>query len=575
MPFIAFLIVVACGYLLHQYAPPDVRMINQLMTVAGWGVLLCLLPAPLAQRRTLRAASPLVVALAIVAGACAASWALGLQSRSPALPTVAMLVLAALLVLHGAAWGERRPVTLFRWLALALLLAAIANAAMAIVQFFVPDVHPGWLSADTAYAGRSTGYMAQPNHLAYLMLWALAALPTLALGSRGSRAVGAGLLLAGLLMLEGIVLSGSRGGLVGIGFLVAWGALDRRLPRPVRLALLASPLAALILWAGTQAVAAWAHLGVTGIAHVSNDITTFRLEIWRNAFMLIAQQPWLGVGWGEFNFAWTLTPIDYRPAGFVTNAHNLFVHLAVELGVPLTLLIVALLLVAAWKGVAAMRRLEGPGRVHAGLAVVMVGVIGLGSMLEFPLWYTYFLFPVAWAWGFLLGAGASPDVPAPAAPAAPAGAGEAPLRLWRVLGVMMIVAGFSAWADYLNVTAIFLPAKDAPQFAERVHRGQASPLFARYADFTAAMATRPRVAALPEIERSAHAMLDSKLMFVWADALAQHGEVDKARYVLARLREFRPPDIEGFYAPCSDPAVTAKPFQCEPPSRAYSWRDFR
>jgi hypothetical protein len=580
MPFLAFLIAIAAGFLLHQFDPPDVRMINQLMTVVGWGLVLCMLPAPLARRQTMRAASPLIIALAIVAGACASSWALGWQSRSPSLPTLAMLALAAMLVLHGAAWGECKRVDLLRWLGVALLIAGLGNAAMAIMQFFVPDIRPDWLLADNAFQGRSAGYMAQPNHMSFLMAWALAALPVLATWRRESRALQMLLLLAGLMLLEGIVLSGSRAGLVCILFLVVWGALERRLPRSVRLALLASPVAALVLWAGMHTVATSAGRAFVSMAHDPGDLTTYRLEIWRNAWALIAGQPWLGVGWGQFNFAWTLTPIAYRPAHFVNNAHNLFVHLATELGLPLGLLIAVLLLFAAWRGIAAVRQVEGPARANAGFAAVMIAVIGLGSMLEYPLWYTYFLFPVAWAWGFLLGAGANPRAPAPAPAAetaahAPATAGAVePLRLWRVLGVLMIVAGFSAWADYLNVTAVYLPAKDAPEFAERVRRGQASPLFARFADFTAAMATRPYSAAMPAIERSAHVLLDSKLMFVWATALAQTGEVDKARFVLARLREFKTPDVDGFFAPCKDAAPDAKPFQCDPPARSFGWREF-
>jgi O-antigen ligase len=578
MPLIAFMIAIAAGFLLHRSEPPDVRMINQLMTAAGWGVVLCLLPAPLARRKTVHATIPLLVVLAVLGSACAVSWTMGLQSRSPSLLTLATLALAALLVLHGAAWGEQRAVAILRWFAVAILVAGLGNAAMAIVQFLVPDVHPDWILADSAFAGRSAGYMAQPNHLALFLVWALTTLPVLALWRPNSRPVQQALMPAGLLLLEGVVLSGSRAGLLCILFLVGWGALGRGLQRPVRLALLATPVAALALWAATKALALWLDLGYIGVSHDAKDPTSFRFEIWRNAWTMISAQPWLGVGWGQFNFAWTLTPISYRPAGFVGNAHNLFIHLGVELGVPLALASAALLLFAAWKAVAPLRCLEVDVRVHAAFAVVMVAVIGLGSMLEYPLWYTYFLFPVAWLWGFLLGAGASGGQPAPAlAPAGstPAASGApAPLRLWRVLGAMMIVAALSAWADYLNVTAIYLPAKDAPEFAERVRRGQESPLFARYADFTAAMATRPYADALPAIRRSAHVLLDAKLMFVWANALAQTGEVDKARYLLSRLQEFHTTDLGEFMAPCRDASVATKPFQCEPPAHGFGWRDF-
>jgi O-antigen ligase len=41
---------------------------------------------------------------------------------------------------------------------------------------------------------------------------------------------------------------------------------------------------------------------------------------------LIAQHPWLGVGFGEFNFVWTLTPFPDRPVAFFDHAHNLMLQ---------------------------------------------------------------------------------------------------------------------------------------------------------------------------------------------------------------------------------------------------------
>jgi O-antigen ligase len=51
--------------------------------------------------------------------------------------------------------------------------------------------------------------------------------------------------------------------------------------------------------------------------------------------------------------AWTLTPLPGRPTAFFDHAHNLPLHLAAELGLPLALAVMALLLgafgSAAWR----------------------------------------------------------------------------------------------------------------------------------------------------------------------------------------------------------------------------------
>src|SRR3569833_2329770 len=50
-------------------------------------------------------------------------------------------------------------------------------------------------------------------------------------------------------------------------------------------------------------------------------------------------------------------------------------------------------------------------------AWVMVVLIAIHSLDEYPLWYAYFLLPAAWAWGFALGSGPAPARAAGGAPA--------------------------------------------------------------------------------------------------------------------------------------------------------------
>ena len=79
------------------------------------------------------------------------------------------------------------------------------------------------------------------------------------------------------------------------------------------------------------------------------------------------------------------------------------------------------------------------------------------------------------------------------------------------------------------------------------------------------------------LARATHYLLDTRITIAWAKALAERGEVDKARHLAARLREFRNPLSAEFFAECDKPLATAqeKPFQCEPPQRRYDYGDFR
>ena len=110
--------------------------------------------------------------------------------------------------------------------------------------------------------------------------------------------------------------------------------------------------------------------------------------------------------------------------------------------------------------------------------------------------------------------------------------------------------------------------------AERIVEGRHSWFFAHHADY-ALVTTLDGAGALPGVfDRSPHFLLDTRLMVAWAQGLAARGDVDRARHIAARLREFRNPGATDFFAPCDDAAVIDKPFQCSPPARAYAWRDF-
>ncbi|HYF21251.1 MAG TPA: Wzy polymerase domain-containing protein, partial [Ramlibacter sp.] len=94
-------------------------------------------------------------------------------------------------------------------------------------------------------------------------------------------------------------------------------------------------------------------------------------------------KPWTGWGWGELDFAhfMTLYPGD-RFCDILDNAHNLPLHLAVELGVPAALAVVVATAVLVWR--ARPWQETDPQRQFAW---AVLALIGLHSLVEYPLWY--------------------------------------------------------------------------------------------------------------------------------------------------------------------------------------------
>ena len=274
-----------------------------------------------------------------------------------------------------------------------------------MVQVFAPEWADGEWIAGTSLEGRASGNLRQPNHLSSLLLWSLVGALWLSESLEGKRLrlARAGLIALMVGFIFGLVLSASRTGMLGVLALAAWGALDSTLSRRSRLMLCMSPLIYALCWGG---LTTWAHLsghvfGGAARLRSETDISSSRFGIWSDTLGLIAQHPWFGVGWGEFNLAWSLTPFPHRPGAFFDHTHNLLLQWVVELGVPVATVVAALLSWAMWRAwCASCLSASAPDRERALLlraAWMMVLLVAWHSLLEYPLWYAYFLLPAAFA----------------------------------------------------------------------------------------------------------------------------------------------------------------------------------
>ena len=388
--------------LLAYNVSPSPTFLNQALAFALWAAFVVVTRPAAPGRGPL----PVWAAVALLAAAAAWAWLGAALPASLALSAIGSLAAAAVL-LAGGAGAQRRDAgadataqNFFAAFCWAWLVAGALNVAVAAIQVFFPDLADGDWIARSSLPGRAVGNLRQPNHLSSLLLWScIATVTLLELGRLGRRAAA----LTLTVLVFAVVLTASRTGLVSVLLLALWGGADRRLARHTRVLLLAAPLVYAATWWGMARWAALSSHSFGGAARLAeSDISGSRFGIWANTLALIEQQPWAGVGWGEFNFAWSLTPFPGRPTAFFDHTHNLPLQLAVELGLPLAAMVLALLSWGLWR--AARTAWATPGGVGAAqrCALVMVLMIGLHSLLEYPLWYAYFLLPAAWAWGFAL-----------------------------------------------------------------------------------------------------------------------------------------------------------------------------
>lgn len=552
--------------LLAYNLTPAATLFNQLLALAGWGAVLMLWsPLSTGWGRAMRGPAAAALALLAIAPAVSVAWrglplSLGLQATA-----VLVAALAVLLLAQGLQPAARSQAA--QALCWGLLLAGLGSVAVSLVQVFAPGWADGTWIARSGIPGRAVGNLRQPNHLASLMMWSAAA--AIYLGERRGWRAAMPALLFGFVFT--VVLSASRTGFIGVALLALWGLLDRRLSRTARLTLLATPLMLALSW---WLMSLWAEGGAHAFgaqARLAEGAgSPSRIAILANAWALIKASPLLGVGWGEFNFAWTLTPFPNRPIAFFDHTHNLPAQLAVELGLPWAGAVLALLLLAVWRALQGARRSQDPAEQRLRrMALMVVVAIGLHSLLEYPLWYAYFLLPAAFALGLAL------PLQAAAGKTGSGDAGGAPSLALPTLGAVLIAGSAYAVWDYSRIVSIYAPTAQAAPLAERIARGQTSLLFSHQADYAAATSLEPGPQALAAARRTAFNLIDARLLMHWSQSLAATGDLQSARFLVDRLREFHNPTTAGWLGECDALGASAAGYPCQPASGVVDWRRLR
>ncbi len=352
-----------------------------------------------------------------------------------------LLTVAALVTfLVGAAVGRQaaHQEGLLKLVMAAWLVAGGLSGLLALVQYsgFSGALAP-WVNGTPA--GEAFANLRQRNQFATLTSIALVALCVVVgqgwqvappqQAAQGPQAGGQpawgrwGLPMGLAVMLAvGNATSASRTGLaqwalVGLLFAV-WGLWRQPVVRGVWL--FAAAAYALAVWALPLTLGEAA--GSRGLlARLAGEVAgcSSRAVLWSNVWDLVTLRPWWGWGWGGLDRAHYLTLFSgQRFCDILDNAHNLPLHLAVELGLPVAAAVCGAFAWAAWRQ--RPWRASTPARQ---LGWGVMAVIGLHSLLEYPLWYG----PFALAFGVAVGlvwAGPAPGMvgPATGTPGGPGGA---------------------------------------------------------------------------------------------------------------------------------------------------------
>ena len=310
-------------------------------------------------------------------------------------------LLGALYVLWAAAlamlanrlvrvFGESTFAAALAWF---LVVGTLISALIGLIQLFglQTPLAPLMLPQLNGRIYANTG---QPNHLASYLCMGLVSTGYL----WSTRRLGTALAVTICAMaLAVLATSGSRAvWLYAAAFVVLSVAMSLLRPSTEARRLLAFSIAIV----GGLLAAQWLMAGL--VPHSSVAVETMgarvrtqgmsspiRMRFWSDAWIMFRGAPVFGVGFKQFawnNFLLTgQIPGTASDEGIIDHAHNLVFQIAAEFGVAGLIVLLGGL---GWWGWS-MRRTQIDPALWWMAAVL--GVLGLHSMLEYPLWYAYFL----------------------------------------------------------------------------------------------------------------------------------------------------------------------------------------
>jgi O-antigen ligase len=313
------------------------------------------------------------------------------------------LLWASLLLMLGRRLGQELGLTVVAdTVAWFVLAGGMLSALAGLIQHYQISTPVDFLIARKVSAA-VYGNLAQPNHYAAQIALALASV-TYLFGRRRLGSLVAGGCIAALLLVSAF--AGSRSPWLYLAAFTVLALLVRQFRRDEesrRLAfvamwllpgfLVAQGVATLIVPAeGLQVTSA------QRVFQVASGIDA-RIELWGDAWHMFLGAPILGSGWGQFSWHHFVSQASSGASaapGVFNHAHNLALHLLAETGMIGFLVIFGAVVI--W--LLDLRKETIDCRWWWLLS--LLAVIGIHSLLEFPLWYAHFLGPAA----LLVGLGA-------------------------------------------------------------------------------------------------------------------------------------------------------------------------
>jgi len=516
---------------IHPYREYIHDALGGLAVLLAWGYLACI------PKVTLKLPVLLLVPFGLIAVIVAQTLGGDVLFQVDSVFPVVYLVGFALAIVLGATIaaqdnGFDKLCNLLSWVYLAVGLVSVVFQNLQLFDIEIPRVV---MSIHDRSILRPYANIAQPNLLALILCFALASVWWRYKAKQLPARIG---VLFVLVLLWGLALTQARVAWLILPLLTVLAGQRTDNGRSVSKWLL---LALLTVYAGlvliTPSMLGWVGVTVTSLSERAGQ-TGVRVVLWKQAWVMSVLHPWLGIGWYQFGRYQVMLAGLFPTAEYSEYAHNIVLNLAAEIGWPLT--IATLGGFSYWFYQTCVRFWRNAGTRYLSLIIVAAMV---HSLVEFPLWNGFLLFP----FGVMLGALNRPA------------AGERVETLSRywvaaVCSAGLIFVSAASW-DYVRVVLAFstLEAEQRPGYLGPVNTTKPDfSLYAQFFDYCHVPKIAVRQGMNPEeiafLERASLRFGFPSVLMRLALAYAYNNRQNEALQVLTSIQHLHPSAYEKTYS---------------------------
>lgn len=281
-------------------------------------------------------------------------------------------------------------------IAVVLIVGGLLSSLVAFAQVLQVWESSPWI-VRMPYLRRPGANLGQPNHLATLLVMALASVAYMLTARRIGGVLAAALLIV---LCAGLALTESRTGVISVFALLIWWGWKL----PVMAPGVSRAWVAFVGLIFASMFVAWPSLfnviqGISGTGlRLGASAGNARADVWPQLLEAVLLRPWLGWGILQTAEAHNAVAHTYIQGAAFSYSHNFVLDLALWVGLPLAALLVMMVSFWLW------RRVRGASAMVSWYGLAVALPLGMHSMLEFPFAYAYLLIPAALAIGVMEGA---------------------------------------------------------------------------------------------------------------------------------------------------------------------------